>query len=389
MTTRPLARPDADPPSVRLRDPAGVVAAVPYLLGFVPSRSMVAVGIDDAQEVGPTVRVDWEPGAPPDVTEAVWRHLRGLLTRHGCTSALVVVYTAVDPAALDDGWAADLLGAVLDVPGGGPPDLEPVDVLVVGPTRFRSLLCPRTTCCPADGSPVAEAGSHPVAATFVLHGRSPASDRDALVPVAPAVDPQERAAARRASAARRGVEGCRGAGGGRAEAHDHADLLARWAACLPAGPDGALAGELATAWLGSTRLRDACLAVLLPDGDALARDVLGATPSAGGAGGGLAAALDDPACTDVTATGTPVLVRMAALVTGPERAGVLAAHAWLCWVAGEGTTAGMLAERALVDDPAQPMAALVLQCVTHGLPAPWATARSARRDRGGRRRWPG
>ncbi|WP_380168004.1 DUF4192 domain-containing protein [Jannaschia sp. R86511] len=379
MTSRavPAPPPDDPAPEVRLRDPAGVVAAVPYLLGFAPRRSLVVVGLDRQRSVGPTMRVDWSPDRPVGTTRPVWQQLARVAVRNDCTAALVVVYVDTPLLDLPAAWDDDLREAVLgpcDLPGPAG-SLEPdgtagpdvLDLLVVGPDRFRSLLCGDPSCCPGEGTAVAGTSSHPVAAGFVLAGRSPAPDREALV-VEAVVTSRDRLRARDAARAARTTSGR----GSRPEVGSaDLDLFERWAGSLPDGPDPELAGTLAAAWVTAPRLRDACLALLLPGGRDCALAVLAPHAQAGSA---LGRVLADPACSRATRVGTPVLRRLAALTEGPERATVLAAHAWLCWVAGEGTAAVVLAERSLDLDPAQSLARLVLQCLGHGLGAAWTTA---------------
>lgn len=389
MTTRPLARPSVPdpPPAVRLRDPAGVVAAVPYLLGFAPQRSLVVIGIDDEESVGPTLRCDYDPGLRPAGLTLLWQHIGRVMARNGCGAVLVVAYTDADPADFGADSGADLLavllgdtredagaendlgdaGSDLDTDGDDRPGV--LDVLVVGPTRFRSLACTDDTCCPPDGLPVADVTAHPVAATFVLAGRSPAADRDSVEPEE-TVDDDELRTARRAATRARATP-----------AADVHELLRRWTACLPDGPSAQLAGELGVAWRRDGRLRDACLAVLLPGGAAAAQAVLEPAPGGAAAAGDLGKRLSDPACAQAAARGAPVLRRLAALATGQERATVLAAHAWLSWVAGDGTAADVLTGRALALDDSQPLARLVQQCLGHGLGAPWTTAAQLRASR--------
>lgn len=387
MTTRPLPRPPSSdpPPDVRLRDPAGVVSAVPYLLGFAPRHSLVVVGLDPDRSVGPTLRCDWQPGRPPGATRPLWRHLSAVARRNGCTSALALVYVDVDPDQLPAGWDDDLVDALLgrqDLLDRHEPDepeaLDVVDLLAVGPQRFRSLLCRDATCCPAQGTPVSRAESHPVAAGFVLAGRSPAADRAALVPEG-AVSDSDRRTALLAARAAGTVDRTSPAPGSDPDTDDR-ELLRLWSAGLPDGPDPELAGRLAAAWRTRPRLRDACLAVLLPGGERGAHAVL--APVGGSAAAQLGESLADPACSRSTQVGTPVLRRLAALTTGPEQATVLAAHSWLCWVAGEGTAAAVLAERSLQVDARQSLARLVLQCLQHGLGAPWTTAAVRTRPHG-------
>jgi hypothetical protein len=404
-----------------------VVAAVPYLLGFVPRRSLVVVGVDDDQGVGATLRTDLSTeelrGVPTTARlPAAWDHAVRVLRRNGCTRALVVLYGEVEPDQVPVQAArrlVDLLhhggGAPGDRSGGGgggpvrpwTPDrpgrprpggtglvdgdgpaevLEVLDVLLVGPSRFRSLLCPDPSCCPAEGAAVEATGSHPVAASFVLAGRSPAPGRDDLEPVPRPAEPADCLLATAAVVRSRGLR----AGGG-ADAAPDLVLLEEWLGCLPDGPSPELAGRLGAAWRASPLLRDSCVAAFLPGGAALARRLLGPGHGAGRPGGGggrpavsLADSLADPRCSGAVGLGAPVLRLMAAVVPAPESADVVAAHAWLSWASGEGTAAAVLAERALAVDPGQSLARLVLQCLDHGLGAPW-TVRLPGARRGSRR----
>ncbi|WP_336924192.1 DUF4192 family protein, partial [Aquipuribacter sp. SD81] len=201
---------------VSVRDPGGLVAAVPYLVGHRPARSLVVVGLTGGA-VRFAARVDHRPGEPVERTRATWRHLREVLHRNGCSLTLVAVYGEHEPDALPGGYAGSLLATVL---AEGPPagsgragadagvaapladdGADVLDVVVVGPTRFRSLLCDDTGCCPVAGRPTAPLEHHPVAAAFVLQGRVPAADRDSVEPVPAPAPPAARAAAQRAGRA--------------------------------------------------------------------------------------------------------------------------------------------------------------------------------------------
>lgn len=390
MTTRPRP-PVPEPPTVRLRDPAGVVAAVPYLLGFEPRRSLVVVGVDRDEGVGPTLRVDLDVAdASVEQVAATWAHVQTIMERNGCRSLLAALYTDVDPAEPAPGLEPATVGAVLAGPtpgtagADGPtrPRVGLLDAIQVGPSRFRSLVCDDATCCPGPGSPRSLATSHPVAASFVLAGRSPVADRQHTAPEDTTVTSADAATARAsAEAARAAAAGgtttppreARGtARTDQGPLEDERSLHRRWSAALPACPDPALAGLLVAGWRASTRLRDACLAHFLPGGDQVAAALLDPAGDRGGAA--LARALADPACAGAARRGDAVLRRLAALVTGADRATVQAAHAWLSWVSGDGTAAGVLAERSLTEDGGQPLAGLVGRCLEHGLGAPWTTA---------------
>jgi hypothetical protein len=340
---------------VRLGDPAGVVAAVPYLLGFTPERSLVVVGIDGDGSVGPTLRLDLALSDPPALVHASWERAAQVMTRNSCPRALVLVYAEQDPDDVPPLLRARLLDGVDALERFG---IDVLDVLLVGPGRFASLLCGDPSCCPAGGRALEATRTHAVAASFVLAGCSPAKDRGSVEPVVEVPEEDRRIALRAAERARGGSPG------------SGPELLGQWLDSLPEGPDPAATGRLVVAWSARPRLRDACLAALLPGGRATARTLL---RSAERGAVRLDALLSDPSCTQALGPAAPVLRRMAALSEGPGRAAVLAGHAWLAWAAGAGTAAGVLAERALQEEPGQSLAGLVLRCLDHGVGAPWTT----------------
>lgn len=353
---------------VRLRDPDGVVAAVPYLLGFTPRRSLVVIGIDDHQGVGPTLRCDLDPAGPPDLLRQAWAGAVRTLRRNDCTTGLVVLYTDTEPADLAAPLRDRLLEQILGP--SGPEALDVLDVLAVGPTRFTSLGCVDPTCCPSEGRPVVDVGSHPVAAAFVLAGRSPAPDREALEPVAEATQEDKEVALEAAASARsRRPVGTR-ARGARTGSGAARRLMQEWVDCLPDGPDPRLAGRLAAAWTTEPHVRDACMAAVLPGGTPAAAALLEGRADAAAL---LDVALRDPGSAVAVDGAVPALRRLAALSAGPDRATVLGAHAWLAWVGGDGTAAGILADRALDEESSQSLARLVLRCLDSGLGAPWTT----------------
>lgn len=89
MTLQP-STPDTDQPVVRLADPAALVAALPVLLGFRPSESLVLVSLggETGRRLGLTLRVDLPP--PRDV-EALCDFAAENLLRGAPASAAVFV----------------------------------------------------------------------------------------------------------------------------------------------------------------------------------------------------------------------------------------------------------------------------------------------------------
>lgn len=175
-----------------LRSPDEVLAAVPYLLGFHPSDSVVLVGLD-RDAVAFTARADLPPGDDPHAAREMVRLLARITAEHRVTDVVILGYGApfhVDPSVLR-------LEVVLAGRG-----LGVRDVLRVRDGRYWSYLCHGAECCPPEGREF-DVASTRFAATATLAGRVALPDREALeVSVAP-VTGAERTAMREALAAAR------------------------------------------------------------------------------------------------------------------------------------------------------------------------------------------
>ena len=160
---------------VTARSPGDLVAAIPYLVGFTPSRSLVVISLRGARlRFGLVARVDL-----PDegVEQAAARSLCGFVMRDRPREAVVVVYDERpwDPTlrpwqSLVDALGAELAGHHVSVR----------EAMYVTPQRFWSFTCTRNSCCPDDGWPLSEATASPVAVAYVLNGCSPFADRPTL-----------------------------------------------------------------------------------------------------------------------------------------------------------------------------------------------------------------
>ncbi len=154
----------------RISGPADLVANIPHLLGFVPQRSLVLVGMNDGRIVV-TARLD-------------------LINTFGDDT--LVPSTLL---AMADGGVTRVVGAMFcDVPFGTKHLYEDVvrdvvlfsaaygidtaDVLLVHAGRFRSALC-TDGCCPAEGTPLPD-GPTTATAFLVAEGSAPAASREEL-----------------------------------------------------------------------------------------------------------------------------------------------------------------------------------------------------------------
>jgi hypothetical protein len=311
--------------ALRLTSPADLVACVPYLLGFHPSDSVVMIAVHDGH-IRFTARGDLPERAA--VTAAV-DHLFEVLSRQQCDRLAAVGYGAagrVDPVLSAVRAAAARRGLPL------------LDLLRVTAGRWFSHTCANPACCPPEGTPLDIAAS-PVAAAFAYAGAAALPDRAALERQVAPVGGRARLAMTRAT--------------GRAEAE-----LGAWVAALPA-PERAGAVRAA----GATALHDAIERYGAGgrfDDDQMARlTVLLTTPSVREAAWA-ATTEEEPHVrlwTDVVRRVEPRLVSAPACLLGVA-----------AWRAGNGALAAMALERALREDPADRVAAVLLDGLAHGLP---------------------
>lgn len=187
-------------PTLRVRGPADLVQAVPYLLGFHPVRSLVVVGLQRSQVVV-TARLDLTDLAAPTVLADTV----SAIVRSGVDDVVGVIFDdgamprpahrdATDPLP----WAGiadeltelvEHLGATID------------DVVLVSGNRIWSYVCTAPECCPAEGTELevnwAVAASATYAGLVALPDRDsverileplPDADRDRLTPLLKAAE---------------------------------------------------------------------------------------------------------------------------------------------------------------------------------------------------------
>lgn len=167
-------RPSFDPPVVRLDDLSDVVTAVPYLLGFQPAESVVAIALSGPRErISFTMRLDLVPEEHDDDTA---RLVVESMTRAEAVAVFLFVFTAALPG---DGLMprerlVDTIMTRLQVP------LR--EAVLVGAERIWSYLC-ADHCCPPEGRP--RSSSTPaalnLAAAHALYGNAVLPSREALV----------------------------------------------------------------------------------------------------------------------------------------------------------------------------------------------------------------
>jgi hypothetical protein len=147
-----------------LHTPADLIAAIPFLLGFHPSDSVVVVGLR-ARHVVFAARGDL--GEPPGFVE----YVTSVVMRQDLDTAAVVGYGA-DERAREPVTA---IRTALERHGVGV-----IDALRVADGRYWSYVCSRESCCPPDGTAYDVVASR-VAAAATHAGQVALPDRDTLV----------------------------------------------------------------------------------------------------------------------------------------------------------------------------------------------------------------
>jgi hypothetical protein len=162
--------PAASPPTVRIGSPAAVLAVVPHLLGFIPSKSLIVIGAGPPRDrINVTLRFDLPD--PPNARAAreIAQHAVSVLTGQQQAMAVVIGY---GPGSL----VTPIADAVRRAARRG--GLELRDVLRVEQDRYWSYLCRNPDCCPPQGVPIDP--RHPAGAAMDAAGMAALPDRATL-----------------------------------------------------------------------------------------------------------------------------------------------------------------------------------------------------------------
>ncbi|MBT2455879.1 DUF4192 domain-containing protein [Streptomyces sp. ISL-86] len=166
----------ATEPQITLRSPAELADALPYMLGFHPTDSLVMVAVHGEGgrfggrlRVGiPTAPAEWEDTAR-QVAETLVQGSR----RRGAEPDGIVVYLCQDPRGGESSQRVmtrlrplaqrlRLACGALDVPV--------LEALCLSGGRFWSYTCSDELCCPAEGHPLAAYGTSVMAAAATFAG---------------------------------------------------------------------------------------------------------------------------------------------------------------------------------------------------------------------------
>ncbi|MFJ2938054.1 DUF4192 domain-containing protein [Streptomyces sp. NPDC087219] len=161
---------------ITLRGPAELADALPFVLGFHPTDSVVLVALHGEHgRFGGRVRLGI-PRSPREWASTA-DHLAECLVEGGSRSGTrpdgIVVFLCQDPAAGETGrsvmerlrpFAQRLRTAC------GALDIPVYEALCISDGLYFSYCCPDTRCCPADGTPLALSGTSVMAATAAYAG---------------------------------------------------------------------------------------------------------------------------------------------------------------------------------------------------------------------------
>ncbi|MFG2088363.1 MULTISPECIES: DUF4192 domain-containing protein [unclassified Spirillospora] len=292
-----------------IRSAQDAIAAVPYLLGFHPSRSLVVIGFEGRAHGTCAIRLDLPS------CEAAGR-VAALLAGNGFARSLVLGY---GPSG-EVGESAAAMQAALSSAG-----VPAAEAIRVAGGRWWSLTC-NDDCCPPEGTPY-DASASVLAAQATYAGHVALADRSELVRSVQPLDGPARTAMREATAR---AERRRGPGTSGDDLTFVLTLLTR-GGTAPTDDEVARLGILLT----DLRVRDE--AWIRIDEDAPAADI---------------------------ALWRDVLRRVEEPYV-PAPASLLA---FAAYSAGDGGLANVALERALDADPAYSMAVLLREVINAGIP---------------------
>lgn len=152
-----------------LTSPHDLLAAVPFLVGYHPTDSLVLISLID-ERIGLAMRVDFPTEADPEQIDSLASHL----VREKSDGALIVAYLP-DSISESDYLLTPLQEAI---------ELRGVPIrecLEIKKGNWRSLLCTDLHCCPTSGNPLPELSDSRIVAEQVVRGRRlPYKDLDEM-----------------------------------------------------------------------------------------------------------------------------------------------------------------------------------------------------------------
>ena len=315
-----------EPIVVKVGELNALVDAVPYLLGFQPTESIVAVSLRGPRErMDFTLRLDL---APEDYDDQVAQMIVERMRAAGADSVMVFVYTDAEPGerGLPRHELVDRL--VKDMPMGVR------EAWLVTDERVWSYLCDDERCCPSEGKVREQTPeSLTLSAAHALNGDVVLPDRDSVVATVQPVTGD------RAEAMGRAIDAA-------AVAHAAFTPQRAWTRARR------LAAKLRARYESppATVTDDEAASLIVALHDEQVRDKML----------GWATAESD--------TMLMLLHDLAVLAVPPLDAPACTAYAWAAYMRGNGLVASVAVERALMSDPQYSLAQLLAEALLRQVP---------------------
>ena len=135
-----------------------LITAIPFLIGFHPTNSIVLISVKDGA-IGLAMRIDLPERLRSEEIDLLAHHF----LRDQSEAALLVAYM---PGNRDDGDSILIsLGAGLIRNG-----IDIQESIVVQSNRYRSIICRDQSCCPPSGKEMPEINASEIAAEHVMAG---------------------------------------------------------------------------------------------------------------------------------------------------------------------------------------------------------------------------
>ncbi|MFD9486829.1 DUF4192 domain-containing protein [Streptomyces sp. NPDC059991] len=167
-----------DDPQLTLRSPAELADALPYLMGFHPTDSVVMVALHGRRgRFGGRLRlgIPRAPGEWPHVAEQLAECLVTGSERRGPRPDAIIVFLCQDPDPAGEVTAGHVMErlrplAQLLRTACGALDVPVLEALCISDGRYWSYCCPDARCCPPEGNVLALPGTSVLAAAATFAG---------------------------------------------------------------------------------------------------------------------------------------------------------------------------------------------------------------------------
>lgn len=142
-----------------VKTPHDLIAAVPFLIGYHPSNSLVLISVKaDALEMA--MRIDFPINPPTETYQLLATHLK----RENGEAALLIAY---EPEGVTSGEEV-LQNAAQAISDSEIPIRE---MMLIRAGKWRSLLCSDAKCCPPEGNLIEDFQSSRITAEQVANGK--------------------------------------------------------------------------------------------------------------------------------------------------------------------------------------------------------------------------